>query len=57
MKTFQLQIKFHWNVFLRSNWQQTIIGSDTGRTGDSRLFESMMVYVSDAYMCYSASMS
>ena len=57
METFELQIIFHWNVFLMV-WLICHHSSDNGcRIGDKSLSEPMMIKSTDAYMLHSASMS
>ena len=61
MKTFEIQIIFLWNVFLKVyNWQYVIIGSDNGLASNK---QQAIVWTNDGlvywrtYLCHSASMS
>ena len=59
MKVFEFRFKFHWSLFLRVQWQYSIIGSDNG-LAPSRRQATIWTndgYITDTYMRRSASMS
>ena len=59
MKMFEFRLKFHWSLFLRANWQSSIIGLDNGLAQSRR---QAIIWTNDgqiivACMRHSASMS
>ena len=59
MKSFDFLLKFHWNLFLSTINNKSILAQIMAwhGPGDKPLTEPMMAYLTDTYMLHSASMS